>query len=199
MALGTYPAVNRAFFDVDVEIRSNAGQRDSRTSSPPDSGGLFCVAGFFGDGIPCGYVAGPGGDPLPGFAARFLEQAQVLDAHAAVDRLAHIVNGQQANRGCGQRLHFDAGPAMALGGYTAGGTFRFCIELLDLVHLGWTEFGQSIAREAAMRRGEILTLTWKSVDLARRTAFRRFQSMDASGQYPQQEGDRGLVGSSPIY
>jgi hypothetical protein len=46
MALGTYPAVNRAFFDVDVEIRGNAGQRD-RVAKRDQFAGPLC-------GLDCG-------------------------------------------------------------------------------------------------------------------------------------------------
>ena len=40
-----------------------------------------------------------------------------LDAHAAVDRLAHVVDGERRHRDRGQRLHLDPGPA----GDPAGG------------------------------------------------------------------------------
>ena len=66
-----------------------------------------------------------------------------------------------------------------------------CIPILNFVglaHLCWTEIGHSIAPETAMRRGEIRTLKWKNVNIARRTAFCRLQRMDAHGQYPSARG-----------
>ena len=46
---------------------------------------------------------------MAGFATGFLQQTDVFDAHAAVDGLAHVVNGEQAYRCCGQGFHFDTG------------------------------------------------------------------------------------------
>jgi hypothetical protein len=37
------------------------------------------------------------GDPVPGFSALFLDQANAFDAHATVDGLAHVVNREQAD------------------------------------------------------------------------------------------------------
>jgi len=34
---------------------------------------------------------------VAGFAAFFLQQADVLNAHAAIDGYTHVVNGQEAN------------------------------------------------------------------------------------------------------
>ena len=61
-------------------------------------------------------VCGFAGNPVAGLASRFLQQANVLDTHAAVDRLAHVVNGQEGDGRGGQRLHLDAGAAKAFGG-----------------------------------------------------------------------------------
>ena len=33
---------------------------------------------------------------MAGFAAGFFQEADVVDAHAAIDGLGHVVNGQQA-------------------------------------------------------------------------------------------------------
>src|SRR5687767_10516182 len=47
--------------------------------------------------------------PLPGagFAAAFLVEANVRDDHAAIDRLAHVVDGQRGGRDRGECLHLD--------------------------------------------------------------------------------------------
>ncbi len=50
----------------------------------------------------------------PDLAARLLQQAYALDPHAAVDRLAHVVDGQQSDAGGGQRFHLDAGAVEGL-------------------------------------------------------------------------------------
>ena len=52
---------------------------------------------------------------MAGLAARFFEQAHAFDAHRAIDRLAHVVDRQQARRGRGQRLHLDAGASERFG------------------------------------------------------------------------------------
>ena len=41
--------------------------------------------------------------------AGLLDQADVGDLHLAVDRLAHVVDGQRRHRNGGHRLHLDAG------------------------------------------------------------------------------------------
>ena len=48
------------------------------------------------------------------FAAGFFQQPDFLDVHAAVDGLAHIINGQKADAYRGERFHFDAGTAEGL-------------------------------------------------------------------------------------
>src|SRR5262245_63334080 len=40
-------------------------------------------------------------------AAALLEEADALDAHAALERLHHVVDGQAGDRDRGQRLHLD--------------------------------------------------------------------------------------------
>ena len=47
----------------------------------------------------------------PRFAAALLDQPDALDAHAALDRLHHVVDGQAGDRDGGERLHLDAGLA----------------------------------------------------------------------------------------
>lgn len=46
----------------------------------------------------------------------FFEHANVSHGHATIDRLAHIVNGQQADLNRRQRFHFDTGLTVALDG-----------------------------------------------------------------------------------
>src|SRR4030095_15132439 len=54
--------------------------------------------------------------PRARFAARLMEQPDVGNHHAAVDRLAHVIDGKGRNRGGGERLHLDAGAALELAG-----------------------------------------------------------------------------------
>ena len=54
--------------------------------------------------------------PVAGFAAGFFQQAHVVDDHAAINRFAHIVNGQQRDLHTGERLHFDPGLARGFSG-----------------------------------------------------------------------------------
>jgi beta-barrel assembly-enhancing protease len=68
------------------------------------------------------------GPPVAGFAAGLLQQPHFLDHHAAIDRLAHIVNRQQGNRGCGHRFHLDAGAADGLGDGLTGDGRSGCID-----------------------------------------------------------------------
>ena len=77
-----------------------------------------------------GCVCGFAGDPVAGLASRFLQQTNVPDTHAAVDRLAHVVNSQKGDGRGGQRLHLDPSAAEAFGGDGADGTLHSCIELL---------------------------------------------------------------------
>src|SRR6476469_3482712 len=44
-------------------------------------------------------------------AAALLDEPDAFDAHAAVDRLHHVVDGQAGNCHGGERLHLDAGLA----------------------------------------------------------------------------------------
>ena len=52
--------------------------------------------------------------PVPGLAAALFEEANFGDHHAAVGRLAHVVDRQQADLHRGQRFHLDAGAADGL-------------------------------------------------------------------------------------
>src|SRR5258706_8174983 len=45
---------------------------------------------------------------VPGLAAAFLDQADGLDTHAALDRLDHVVDGQACDGDRDKRLHLDA-------------------------------------------------------------------------------------------
>src|SRR6185437_12325579 len=56
-----------------------------------------------------------GGMPIARLAAALFEQPDIADDHAAVDRLAHVVDRQQADLHGGERLHLDAGRPERLG------------------------------------------------------------------------------------
>ena len=47
--------------------------------------------------------------PFARFAAAFLDQPHLFDAHAPVDRLGHVVDREAGDGDGGQRLHLDAG------------------------------------------------------------------------------------------
>src|SRR5262252_5742259 len=49
------------------------------------------------------------GPVMPGFPAAFLDDADHLDDHAALDCLDHVVDREASDRNGGQRLHLDAG------------------------------------------------------------------------------------------
>src|SRR6476661_6375117 len=53
---------------------------------------------------------------VAGLAAALFHQMDVLDAHAALDRLDHVVDGEAGDRGRHQGLHLDAGLAGDLHG-----------------------------------------------------------------------------------
>ena len=65
-------------------------------------------------GLPLARRRAPRGGPVARLAAALLEHAHVADHHAAVDRLAHVVDREQADLHGGQRLHLDAGAAERL-------------------------------------------------------------------------------------
>ncbi len=52
---------------------------------------------------------------MSGFAAQFFDQADGFDDHAAIHRLAHIVDGEQGDAGGGEGFHLDAGAADSFG------------------------------------------------------------------------------------
>src|SRR5262245_11169059 len=53
---------------------------------------------------------------VSGLAASLLHEADALDAHAALGRLHHVVDGEAGHRDRGQRFHLDAGLAGDLDG-----------------------------------------------------------------------------------
>src|SRR3569833_3843400 len=71
--------------------------------------------------------------PVAGLAAALLQEADALDAHAFLDRLDHVVDGQARDRDGGQRFHLDAGLAGHLYGrlhaITGQGVFRIDLDL----------------------------------------------------------------------
>src|SRR5262249_14987438 len=89
------------------------------------------------------------------FAAALGDEANAFDAHAALDRLDHVVDGETGDRHCGQRLHLDPGAAADLhggadleGGRRAGWISRAIGETGSGGHSGMS----SGVRFAAMRR-----------------------------------------------
>src|SRR6201995_2970668 len=56
------------------------------------------------------------GPIMPRFAPRFLNEMNAFDAHAALGRLDHVVDGEAGDRHRCQRLHLDAGRARHLDG-----------------------------------------------------------------------------------
>ena len=46
--------------------------------------------------------------PVPDLPPSFSSETDVVNRHAAINRLAHVVDGQQAHAGGGGALHFDA-------------------------------------------------------------------------------------------
>ena len=63
------------------------------------------------------------------FAAFFFEQANVLEAHAAIDRLAHVVDREQACCNRSQRFHFDARAATGFRSRSALDRVAFAVDL----------------------------------------------------------------------
>src|SRR3954466_14224022 len=59
---------------------------------------------------------GSGRAVVPGLAALFFGQMNAVDAHAALNRLDHVIDRQAGDRHRGQRLHLDAGRAENLYG-----------------------------------------------------------------------------------
>src|SRR3990172_10407399 len=55
------------------------------------------------------------GAPMTGAATRLFQQPHTLNGHAAIDRFAHVVDGEQRNLYGGQRFHFHARLAVCLG------------------------------------------------------------------------------------
>ena len=51
--------------------------------------------------------------PIARFAAALFQHPDIADDHAAIDRLAHVVDGQQPDLHGSQRFHLDAGAAEA--------------------------------------------------------------------------------------
>ena len=69
-------------------------------------------------------------------AAELLHQLDSVHAHPAIDRLAHVVNGEQADVHRGQRFHLDPGTADCFrGDGAADGAFRL-VELELHRHAG---------------------------------------------------------------
>ncbi len=90
---------------------------------------------------------------VSGFAAGFFQQAHILNVHAAVDRLAHVVNRQEAHANCGERLHLDAG---ATEGFDGHGKLYAAARFVEGEIRSDTRDGQGVAKwdqiRCALRR-----------------------------------------------
>src|SRR5262249_47533609 len=60
-------------------------------------------------------------------AAALLDEPDRLDAHAALERLGHVVNREAGDRHCRERLHLDAGAPRHLGGGADGETGQVAV------------------------------------------------------------------------
>src|SRR3954451_17130277 len=66
-------------------------------------------------GRPCPSTSGAKGSgsairvPVSRLPARLVQQRDALDHDALLDALDHVVDGERADRGGGERLHLDAG------------------------------------------------------------------------------------------
>src|SRR6058998_1561358 len=61
---------------------------------------------------PDGLLALAGADESARAAARLAHQADRAEDHLAIDRLAHVVEGEAGDRDRGERLHLDAGACL---------------------------------------------------------------------------------------
>src|SRR5438034_639092 len=68
--------------------------------------------GFIRISLEVGILSPPTAE-YPRFASAFLLEPQLVQRHAAVDGLHHVVDREQARRRGGERLHLDPGPAAA--------------------------------------------------------------------------------------
>src|SRR5215471_1698448 len=59
------------------------------------------------------------------FAAALLQEADALDAHATLECLHHVVDGEAGDGDCGQRLHLHSGPASHLDACAHGKAGQF--------------------------------------------------------------------------
>ncbi|MNZ78117.1 hypothetical protein D3C78_966810 [compost metagenome] len=67
---------------------------------------------------------------MAALAAELFQHAHAIDDHAAINCLAHIVNGQRSDTGSGQRFHFHAGlPGQLATGNDVDGVIAFGTEL----------------------------------------------------------------------
>ena len=68
---------------------------------------------------------------MPALSAGLIQKPDIGKHHAAVNRLAHVVNREKTDLDCRKRFHFDPGLAIGLAGHTAdnAGGFRMQIEL----------------------------------------------------------------------
>src|SRR5690242_2463623 len=100
-------SASAALFAPNASLFQAASARSGR-SSRPSAARVFLRNSF----IVLFYLA----LVAPGLAARLFLEADLADRHAAVGRLHHVVDGEQAHRRRGERLHLHAGAAAALRG-----------------------------------------------------------------------------------
>lgn len=133
------------------------------------------------------------GQPVSGFSAGFFQQADVFDHHAAVDSLAHIVNGEQADAGGGQRFHLHAGAADSFGRDVDGDAALWSIE--REVHCNTCERNRVAQRNqlgcafAALNRGDAGYT--QHVTLFRRAALDQGESGRIHANAAAHAGDAG--------
>src|SRR6185437_8603416 len=121
---------------VRFAARSVASTRASASSSATVSVPSGCVPDSTWRNASATGINGISGllrTPVAGLAAALFQKADALDAHAFLDRLDHVVDGQARDRHGGQRLHLDPGLAVDLDGrlypVTGQGVLRIDLDL----------------------------------------------------------------------
>ena len=78
-------------------------------------------------------------NPNTGFSTSFFQQGYFFQAHAAINRFAHIVDGEQPRGNGSERFHLDAGAAFGFdGGDTVDGD-SLAIQLEFDIHMRESE------------------------------------------------------------
>ena len=71
-----------------------------------------------------------------------LHQLHMVDGHAPVHRLAHVINGQQGHLHRSQSFHFHTGLAVGFNGRGATHADFFKVIYTTSRWVGWTKIGQ---------------------------------------------------------